>query len=298
MNKIISYVVFFLLYYLFSFLFEKFNITGWKGRIYAFIVTFLLMLAIIPLLGMINQSGQIPHTNNLENRYYSIVVPNGYKGQMVKQHEPASYSVALSKNNTVVLISVANFDMAKKSIEDCLISFITTNPQISGNLKEMPTFRNCVVLNQPAIETQFNLQNNKVNAIAFRAKNGMFYYSTAFNISLEEHKKILQTLKIKETKIEFIDTKTFFITCCHGMVLNLNQYIDESILLESFELNPEKNELYINIKLVSISPTDLNSDQLESLKLEIIDYFRQSNPIVSISENEGYKVLCKVKYGL
>lgn len=82
------------------------------------------------------------------------------------------------------------------------------------------------------------------------------------------------------------------------MVFNLNQYIDESILLESFELNPEKNELYINIKLVSISPTDLNSDQLESLKLEIIDYFRQSNPIVSISENEGYKVLCKVKYGL
>ena len=210
----------------------------------------------------------------MDNKYYSITVPTGYNGENIKQYEPASYSVALSKNKTVVLISVANYDVAKNSIEDCLISFITTNPQIAGKLNEMPTFNNSTLLGQPAVETQFDIQDNKVNAIGFRAKNGMFYYSTAFNISLEEHKIILNTLNIKETKVEYIDTETFFRTCYHGLVFNVNQYIDESILLESYELNPQNKELYINLKLESMSPTDINEEQLETFKSEIIDSFR------------------------
>ena len=197
MSNVITYIVFFLLYSLFIFIFKKFNITGWKGQGYAFVVTLLLMLASIPILGMIgklNHSEQIAATGTLDNRYFSIKVPTGYNGEAIKQYEPASYSVALSKNKTVVLISVANYDVAKNSIEDCLISFITTNPQIAGKLNEMPTIKNSTLLGQPAVETQFDIQDNKVNAIGFRAKNGMFYYSTAFNISLEEHKNILNTL--------------------------------------------------------------------------------------------------------
>lgn len=297
----ITFVVFFFLYSLFIFIFKKYNITGWKGRGYAFVVTFVLMLAAIPIMGIIgnsNHSEQIAATGTLDNRYFSITVPTDYKGEIMKQYEPASYSVALSKNNTVVLISVANYDIANKSIEDCLISFITTNPQIAGKLDEMPSFNECTILGQHAIETQFKLPDNNVNAIGFCAKNGMFYYSTAFNISLEEHKNILNTLNIKETKVEYIDTETFFRTCYHGLVFNLNQYIDESILLESYELNPQDKELYINIKLESISATDIDKGQLEAFKSEMIESFRQSSPIVSISEKEGYTVVCKVKYGM
>jgi len=259
------------------------------------------MLASIPILGMIgklNHSEQIAAKGTLDNRYFSIKVPTGYNGEILKQYEPASYSVALSKNNTVVLISVANYDIANKSIEDCLISFITTNPQIAGKLDEMPYFNECTIIGQPAIETQFKLPDNNVNAIGFCAKNGMFYYSTAFNLSLEEHKKILETLNIKESKVEYIDTETFFMTCYHGLVFNLNQYIDEAILMESYELNPQDKELYINVKLESISATDIDKGQLETFKSEIIESFRQSSPLVSISEKEGYKVLCRVKFGM
>ena len=298
MDKMITIIIFFLLYSFFIFLFKKYKITGWKGRGYAFVLTFVLMLAPIlygKMTGKISNSEQVAQAGTLDNRYYSIIVPTGYNGENIKQYEPASYSVALSKNKTVVLISVANYDVAKNSIEDCLISFITTNPQIAGKLNEMPTFNNSTLLGQPAVETQFDIQDNKVNAIGFRAKNGMFYYSTAFNLSLEEHKNILNTLNIKETKVEYIDTETFFRTCYHGLVFNVNQYIDESILLESYELNPQNKELYINLKLESMSPTDINEEQLETFKSEIIDSFRQNMPIVSISEKEGYKVICKVK---
>ena len=301
MSNVITYIVFFVLYSFFIFVFKKFNITGWKGNVFAFVVTLLLMLASIPILGMIgekNHSEQNFTDGTLDNRYYSIKVPNGYHGEIINQYEPAGYSVALSQNNTVVLISVANYDVANKSIEDCLMSFITTSPQIAGKLNEMPTFNKCTVLGQPAIETQFKLPDNMVNAIGFRAKNGMFYYSTAFNLSLEEHKKILETLKIKETKVEYIDTETFFRTCYHGLVFNLNQYIDESILMESYELNPQDKELYINVKLESMSETDIDKEQLEAFKSEIIESFRQSSPLVSISEKEGYKVVCKVTFGM
>jgi len=163
------------------------------------------------------------------------------------------------------------------------MSFITTNPQIAGKLNEMPTFNKCAILGQPAAETRFKLPDNMVNAIGFCAKNGMYYYSTAFNISLEEHKKILETLNIKEAKVEYIDTETFFRTCYNGLVFNLNQYIDESILLESYELNPQNKELYINIKLESMSETDINKEQLAAFKSDIIESFRRNMPIISIS---------------
>jgi hypothetical protein len=68
--------------------------------------------------------------------------------------------------------------------------------------------------------------------------------------------------------------------------------------LESYELNPENKELYINVKLESISATDIDNGQLETFKSEIIESFRQSSPLVSISEKEGYKVLCRVKFGM
>ena len=297
----ITYIICFLLYSLFIFIFKKYNITGWKGRVYALVMTLLLMLATIPILRMIgekNYSEQIAATGTMDNRYFSITVPTGYKGEIMKQYEPASYSVVLSKSNTIVLISVANYDIVNRSIEDCLMSFITTNPQIAGKLNEMPAFNKCTIFGQPAIETQFKLLDNNVNAIGFCANNGMFYYSTAFNLSLEEQKKILETLSIKETKVEYIDTETFFMTCYHGLVYNLNQHIDESILLESFELNPQDKEFYINIKLETISATDIDKGQLESFKSEMIESFRQSSPLVSISEKEGYAVVCKVKYGM
>lgn len=301
MSNLITYIVYFLLYSFFILIFKKFSITGWKGRGYAFIITFLLMLASIPILEMLrenNHSEQNIIDGTIDNRYYSIKIPNGYNGEIISLYEPASYSVAFSKNNTVVLISVANYDVAKYSIEDCLMSFIATNPQIAGKINEMPTFNKCTILDQLAIETRFKLTDNMVNAIAFRAKNGMFYYSTAFNLSLEEHKKVLETLNIKETKVEYIDTETFFRTCYHGLVFNLNQYIDESILLESYMLSPQNKELVINIKLESMSENDINEEQLEAFKSDIIDSFRQNMPIVSTSEKEGYTIICKVKFGI
>lgn len=301
MSNVITIIVFFLVYSLFIFIFNRCNVTGWKARGYAFVVTCFLMLASIPFMRMVGNkinAEQNVTSGTLDNRYYSVKVPDGYNGEVIKQYEPASYSVAFSKDNTAIMISVANYDLAKTSIEDCLMSFITTNPQISGKLNEMPAFNKCTILGQPAVETQFKLQDENVNAIGFSAKNGMFYYSTAFNLSFEEHKKILETLNIKETEVEYIDTETFFTTCYHGLVYNLNQYIDESILMESYELNPQDKELYINVKLESISATDIDNRQLDAFKSEIIEFFRQSSPLVSISEKEGYKVLCNVKFGM
>jgi hypothetical protein len=150
----------------------------------------------------------------LDNKYFSIEVPDGYRGEVFKQYEPAGYSVVLRQNNTsFIAISVANYDITDIPIEDCLMHFITTNPQFAGKLDKVPTFNNCTILGQSALETQFNLQGNNISNICFRAKNGMFYYSTAFNISLIEHKKILETLNIKETKVEYVDAETFFMTC-------------------------------------------------------------------------------------
>ena len=86
----ITYIICFLLYSLFIFIFKKYNITGWKGRVYALVMTLLLMLATIPILRMIgekNYSEQIAATGTLDNRYFSITVPTGYKGEIMKQYE-------------------------------------------------------------------------------------------------------------------------------------------------------------------------------------------------------------------
>ena len=204
-------IAFALLFYICTAILRKFNITGWKAYCSAFVMTMLFSI----LLMLVNVCYFQPQINrSLDNKYFSIEVPDGYRGEVVKQYEPAGYSVVLCQNNTsFITISVANYDITDIPIEDCLMNFITTNPQIVGKLDKVPTFNNCTILGQSALETQFNLQGNNISNICFRAKNGMFYYSTAFNISLIEHKKILETLNIKETKVEYVDAETFFMTC-------------------------------------------------------------------------------------
>lgn len=294
----ITYIVFFLLYSLILFILRKYNISGWKGRIYASVMTLLLMLASITVLkmtGVKNHSEQAV-TGTLDNKYYSIKVPNGYEGGVINQYEPAGYSVGFAKNNTAVFITAINYDTSESCIENHLIDFISSNPQIAGKLNEIPTFNKCTILGQHAFETQIMLPDNMVTAISFRAKNGMLYQSIAFNLSLEEHKQIIETINIKETKVEYIDTETFFRTCYHGLEFKVNEYIDESILLESYELNPQNKELYINIKLVSISESDIDKELLEAFKSDIIDYQKQSIHIVYNSAKEGYNVICKLKF--